>query len=412
MEMTMIRKTRLTLVALAAAATTPAAMAQAPAPASTGERPWYVGLTQEFAYLSNVLGAASGEVSDTVSTTSLRGGVNTRLGRQRLYANATLGYERYSDLSERNGNVYSIGAGIDWSTIERLSGSLSWNSQRRQAGFDVGGITTVPVSNRERSDDIAFRARLGVVTAVGIEAALGHRRVDFSAPQYAAREYKEDRADIGLVWRPSGITTLSAGVAGTKTRYRTAAPGQLTPDENERREAYVGATWVPTGASSVSARLAATQVEYEQATGSDFDGVTGSLTWAWRPTGRLAVTTTLSRDTGQESGFLRLVEGAPTIASDFSNVTNRASVSAAYELTGKISLTGGVAYARRFVVDSVAGTSGRDNTTGVSIGARWAATRTLAFGCSASRDTRSASGSASNDYDSDRVACFGSVTLD
>jgi Putative beta-barrel porin 2 len=398
---------RLLLIALAAAAA-----ASGPALAQSSERPWSVGLTQEFAHVSNVLGTSSGQVSDTVSTTSLRGGINAPFGRQRLYANATLGHERYSDLSERNSNIYSIGAGIDWATIERLSGSLAFNSQRRQAGFDVGGITSVSVSNLERSDDIAFRARLGVVTEVGFEGGIGHRRVEFSAPEYAAREYEEDRADLGVVWRPSGITTLSTGVSGAKTKFRRAAPGQTAPDGSERREVYVGATWVPTGASTVTARVAATKVDYDLATAADFDGVTGSLTWGWRPTGRLAVTTTLSRDTGQDSGFLRLVEGAPVAANDFSQVTSRASVSTTYELTGKVSLTGGLSYSRRNLVEGFTGAAGRDNTTSLALGARWAATRTLAFGCSASRESRSASGSQSGDYDSDRVSCFGSVTLD
>jgi Putative beta-barrel porin 2 len=396
----------LTLIALTAAAAAPAALAQ------SSDRPWYVGLTQEFAHVSNVLGTASGEISDTISTTNLRGGINTTFGRQRVYANATLGHERYSDLTERDGNVYSIGAGVDWATVERLSGSLAFNSQRRQAGFDVGGITSVSISNVERSDDIAFRARLGVVTELGFEAGVGHRRVEFSAPEFASREYKEDRADLGLVWRLSGITTLSTGVSGGKTRFRAPAAGQTEADGSERREVYLGATWVPTGASSVNARLAATQVDYDLATAADFDGVTGSLSWSWRPTGRLSVTTALSRDTGQESGFVRIVDGAPTVATDFSSVTNRASVSAGYELTGKISLTGSLSHTRRSVVDGFTGASGRDNTTGVTIGARWAATRTLAFSCNASRDSRSASGSQSSAYDNDRFACFGSVTLD
>jgi hypothetical protein len=404
----MSNTSRLTLIALAAAAAAPAALAQA----APSDRPWNIGLVQEFAHLSNVLGTATGEVSDTLSTTSLRGGINTNFGRQRVYANASLGHERYSDLSERNGSVYTIDAGVNWETIERLSGSLALNSQRRQAGFDVGGITSVSVSNVERSDDLAFRARLGVVTQVGIEGGVGHRRVEFSAPEYASREYKEDRADLGVVWRPSGITTLSSGVSGAKTRYRAAAAGQTAPDRNQRQEVYVGLSWVPTGASTLNARLAATKIEYDLATNADFDGLTGSLTWAWRPSGRITTTAALSRDSGQNSGFLVLIDGTPVRGNDFSTVTNRATVSANYDLTGKITLNGGVSWSRRSLVDGFTGASGRDTTTGVSIGARWAATRTLAFGCSASRDSRSASGSQSGDYDSDRVACFGSVTLD
>jgi hypothetical protein len=140
---------RITTLALAAGLVAQgAAVAQ-----TTAERPWYVGLTQDFTYQSNVLGSSTDEVNDTISTTTLRGGINQLFGRQRLYANAALNHQRYQDLSERNNNGYNVGLGVDWSTIERLSGKLALTSQRRQADFNVGGIVPVSISNIERSDD-------------------------------------------------------------------------------------------------------------------------------------------------------------------------------------------------------------------------------------------------------------------
>jgi hypothetical protein len=399
---------RITTLALAAGLVAQgAAVAQ-----TTAERPWYVGLTQDFTYQSNVLGSSTDEVNDTISTTTLRGGINQLFGRQRLYANGALNHQRYQDLSERNNNGYNVGLGVDWSTIERLSGKLALTSQRRQADFNVGGIVPVSISNIERSDDLSFRARLGVVTLLAFDAGVGHRRVSFSAPEYASREYEQDNANLGIVYRPSGILSLSAGVSGAETRYRAPAPGDTVRDRNKRSDVYLGANWVPTGASTVNARVSVGKQEYDRATAADFEGVTGSLSWAWRPTGRLALNTTLSRESGQESGFLRLEEGALTSATDFAHVTNRIGLSAQYELTGKIMLSGGAAYAKRYLVDGVTGAPGRDNTTSLSLGARWAATRTLAFGCDVSRESRSATGAGSSDYDNDRFGCFGSVTLD
>ena len=174
----------------------------------------------------------------------------------------------------------------------------------------------------------------------------------------------------------------------------------------------MGAVWEPSGASTVTARLNFGKLEYDRATASDFDGVTGSLAWAWRPTGLLAVTTTLARDVGQEAGFVRPTEDTVTTATDFSRITNRIGIAATYELTGKVGLTGGLSYARRTFADGFTGATGRENTTTASLGARWAATRTVALGCHLSRESRSASGAGSSDMENDRVGCFASLTVD
>ena len=85
---------------------------------------------------------------------------------------------------------------------------------------------------------------------------------------------------------------------------------------------------------------------------------------------------------------------------------------AGYELTGKIVLSGGLVYARRTLVDGFTGVGGNDNTTTLALGARYAATRTLAFGCDASTASRSASGVGSSAYDSNSIGCFGQLMLD
>jgi hypothetical protein len=376
------------------------------------DRPWYVGATQDFTHESNVLGTTTGEISDTISTTTLRAGLNQPFGRQRLRADATLSHQRYKELSERDNSGYTVGLLLDWSTIERLSGSLSLASQRRQADVNVGGITPA-ISNIERSDELGFRARLGVASMLAFEAGVGHRRVSFSAPEYAAREYKQDNGNLGIVYRPGGLLTLSTGVSGADTRYLAPEAGQTQPDRNKRRDVYLSANWVPTGASTVDARLAYGTSEYDLATSADFEGLTGTLRWTWRPSGRLTLTTALSRDSGQEAGYVRTAaDDGTTSATDFSRVTNRVGLSAAYQLTGKVDLIAELSHARRGLVDRVTGDTGRDNTSMAALGARWAVTRTIALGCNLSRESRSASGVGSTDLDNDRFGCFGSVTVD
>ncbi len=385
------------------------------AAAQDADRPWYVGASQAFTYESNVLNRSAAALSDTVSTTSLFGGLNARLGRQRAYADLLLDHQRYQELSARDTNGYRAGLGLDWETIGRLSGNVALNSQRRQSDFNVGGIQQVSDSNVERSDDLALRARLGADSLLSFDASAGHRRVKFSAPEFAYRQYQQDNASAGLTYRPSGILSLSVGVSGAETRYSAPAPGDVTADRNQRRDLYLGANWVPTGASTINARLSFGKQEYDRAAIQDFEGVTGYVTWGWKPTGHLALQTTLTRDSGQDSGFLRVVEtgtGFVASATDFARITNRIGVSADYELTGKIGVKAALSHARRSLLDSVSGARGRDNTTELSIGARWAVTRTVALGCSAGRTSRSASGAGSSDFDNATVSCFGSVTID
>jgi Putative beta-barrel porin 2 len=400
--------TRRTAFALAAGL-----VCQAAAFAQSAERPWYVGATQDFTYLSNVLITSSGEISDVVSTTSLRGGFNQPFGRQRAFANVALNHQSYRDLSERNSNGYNVEAGLDWSTVERLSGTVRWYSNRRQAAYNVGGIVPISLSNIERTDDLEFRARLGVVTALGFEAAVGHRRLRFGAPEFAAREYNQDNGSFGIVYRPSGILSLNTGVSGSRTRNLFAEVGQSGPDRNRRRDVYVGANWVPTGASTVDARLSYGKQQYDRATSADFSGLTGYARWVWKPTGRLELQTSLSRDISQDAGFLRLDQNNNLQSgTDFAQTTNQLGVTAKYDLTGKIALTGGLTYSKRRLVEGFTGAVGRDNTTAGQIGFAWAATRTLSAGCGAGRESRSGSGTGTADYTADRFNCFGSVTLD
>lgn len=399
-------KFRLSLVTCACITFGGAALAQ------SSDRPWYIGLGQDFTHQSNVYSSATGEISDTISTTTLRGGVNVPFGRQRAYANVSLNHQRYREISERNNNGYTVGAGLDWSTVERLSGSLTLNANRQQADFFVGGITPVTLSNIERSDEIRARFRLGVVTLIGFEAEFGQRNLSFTAPEFASREYKQNDASLGISYRPSGILTLGTGLSGQRTRFAAPVFPQTVADRSQRQDLYVTANWVPTGASTVSARINVGKTEYDLGTAADFEGVTGSLSWAWRPTGRLNVTTSLTRDSGQEAGFVRVAGTSSVSGTDFSQVTNGVSVRAGYELTGKITLSGIVGYTRRNLVDGFTGAAGRDNTSSLSLGAVWAATRSISLGCTVSRESRSASGTGSSASDSDRFGCSGQILLD
>jgi Putative beta-barrel porin 2 len=380
--------------------------------ADNASRPWNVGLSQDVTRYTNVLNSSSGGVSDTVWTTTLSGGVNVPFGRQRAYANGALSHTRYSNIDGLDGQGYTLGAGLDWSTVGNLSGSLQADAGRRQADFN-NGVNTATLKNNETYEELRARALLGGVGLLGIEGTLGYRRVGFSAPEFDSREYEQGSGSLGVIYRPSSALSLGTGLAVANSDYDVPAFGQSQPDTNSRRDLYVTADWTATGASTVGTRLNFGKTDYKRPNADDFSGVTGSAYWNWRPTGRTTLTTSLSRDTGQESGFQSLTNGGRTrlTATDFSRVTNLFSVGANYGLTGKIVLTGGLSYARRSLVDSISGRSGSDNTTVTSLGADWMATRIITFGCKVGHESRSASGFGSFDYSGSSFGCRGSIAL-
>lgn len=437
---------------------TASALAQAQvggAPPSAEGGPYYIGARQEFGHYSNVRSAPDGTPaqSDTVSRTGVFAGLDIPVSRQRFFVDAGARYAKYKDASDLDNTGYDLRGGMDWQTIERLSGTVVLGTTQSLARLNPGNAPLASTRNLERTKSADATARLGGPGRLALEGSLGYREVEYSAPEYQFREYDQNSGSIGVSYRPGGFLTLRAGVSAQNTdypRFFQPAPGVFESDSSDRRDIYLGANWTPTGFSTINARVSYAKVEYDRATGSDFSGLTGSLAWVYRPTGKLQFVTTASRDTGQESSFLPSAAsrtssatpgaggvdpatGAPTTggttgtggtttpilgpaspaelsATDYSRVTNALSVFVAYELTAKVRLDGGVSVSRRDLVDAT-GASGNDRTTSLSLAANWTPTRALLFGCSVSRDQRSASTSLSSDYHGNYYACYGQVTL-
>jgi hypothetical protein len=385
--------------------------------------PYSLGVTQTFGHTDNVRNAPDGtpSESDTYSTTVLAVGLDQPISRQRLFADASASYTRYRDADSLDNTGYNLQLGLDWATVNRLSGSLVAGASQRLSQLNPGAAALPSRRNLERSRTFDATARLGGDGRLALEATFGHRNVDFSAAEFTSREYEQNRVSGGLVYRAGGALTLSTGLSAQRTRYPRfvlLGPGSFDSERSKRRDVYVGANWTPTGASVIDTRLSYAKVESDTATGNDFSGVTGLLTWQWRPTGKLHFTTTLSRDTGQETGFIPVPDDASppapgepvTNASDFSRITNALRLRARYELTAKVVVDADAGYSRRDLGDPVGG-SADDSTRRFGLGAVWSATRTVSFGCNAGRESRSSSSVLSSEYTTNTFACFGRLAL-
>jgi hypothetical protein len=398
-------------------------------PAALAETsPWYVGLAERLTHESNLYrvdtATALGQLSrsDTVSSTSLVAGLDQPLGRQRLFGNATLSANRYRSNDYLNDNSYALTGGLDWSSVERLSGNLGVAASRNQRSFNVdsGPGVSETRKNNESVAQVDATVRAGEVTRLTLEGTLGHRRVSYSAPEYAGSQYQQNRGSLGLRYRP-GVATFGAALSLADSRYEAspsqAATGQAA-EQVRRSSLDLSVNWPASGASNVYARLSPTRATYSEFTQRDFSGLTGALRWNWAPTGKLSVDTRFVHDISQDSSFETFGGTAVVGTSNTGRTTTELRFTVGYDMTAKTALTAmlGTMHRRLEQTANVASLSvvtavGSDDTNTLSIGLRWTPQRSLQMGCNAAREQRSAAGRLTQAYRADTFNCYGQFTL-
>lgn len=405
-----------------------ALLAMAAGTATAETSPYYIGGAQAFSHETNALRLGDSESppegysrSDTISSTSLLAGLNQPFGRQRAYANLALRSTRYSNNSVFDNQGYSANAGLDWSTIERVSGTLKLSANRALASFGITEVGLLSQKNLETTQALDATVSVGLVTQYSFEAALGHRRVRNSLDQSTiqSRNFDQDNASVGVRWRPTGASNFGLSVGGAKGRYpqfRTNATGDgYVEDRFTRRDIELTAGLQPSGLSSLDARLSVGKTSYDLNNQRDFSGVTGSIGWMWQPTGKLRFNSRISRDTGQDS-YATTVFSTPGL-SDYSQTTSSLRIVTDYELSAKVGLNAALQVVQRKLVRTIdnpfipLNAEGKDRTTLLSLGARWTPLRNALLGCDLSNENRSASGQLTTPLSNRGVSCFGQLTL-
>lgn len=386
---------------------------------NSGSSPYYLDAGVTFTHLSNVFNSPDGGpiTSDNLTSGVLRGGFDQRISRQRLYGNASVSSNHYRDTDGLNNTSYGLNLGADWETVGHLSGTLVANSSRNLANFNPGVLAASTEKNLQRSDELGATARWGLQSALSILGTINHRKVTYSAAQYASQEYTQNGGSLGLSYAVGGALTLGTGVAVQNTDYPNfffdPATQTFSGDQSKRRDVYFTANWRPSGASTLDARINVGKIDYDRSTTSDFSGTTGLISWNWQPTGLLTFITTASRDTGQQTGFPQLVEGNLVGTTNLSSITDAIRVQTRYQLSGKVVLGLAAAWAHRDLVDPATGGKVSDRTRNAQLSATWTPTRATSLSCQVGREARSAPAGTvlTNSYSSNTYGCTGLLTL-
>lgn len=390
--------------------------------------PWFVGGMVNLGHESNLLRLAKGQAapegynkSDRLTSVALLAGVDERISRQRVFGNLALRDNRFADNRIYNNQGYTATLGVDWATAERLSGSLSGSASRNLSSFNLQEIGLLPEKNLETVQALDATLRLGLETRFALEAGLGTQRVknSLASTVVQARNYQQDTGSIGLRWRPGAASSLGLALRSTQGRYpkfRLGADGQYEADRYKRHDIDLSATLDPSGASKLDLRLSSGKTEYDLATQRNYSGLTGTLGWGWQLSSKLALSTRLTRETGQDSYAVTTFFGTPG-TTDYSRITNSLRVKADYTLSPKLAFSLAWVWADRDLARtqpfffSTVQAEGRERTQLLALGARWSPLRSLSLGCDLSNEQRRGSGALGSDLGAQAFSCFGQFTL-
>jgi hypothetical protein len=413
------------------------------AAAAAQSSPYYVAGSLAVAQDSNLQRLADDDAtpsgssrSDTVYSTALIGGINQAIGRQRVYGSLTLRDNRFERNKQFDNQSYNGTLGLDWATVQRLSGSLSLSAVRALSPFNADGVGRLTEKNLETTQSANALVRVGLVTAYSLELSGGVRRVRNSLDQGAlqARNFNQDNLSLGVGWRPGGALAISIAVREVNGEYptfrRNVSTGEFDSDRFKQQFFDLVSTWQPTGASLLDLRMNFADTKYLVNANRDFASVNGALGWQWQATGKLRLNLRYSSDQGQDSypGLRPLfVTGFPfgvfPVVNNDSRTVSTYRVQGEFEVGSKLTLSAGLQHAARKLwrnitippggFDAVASLEARDRSDQITLGARWAPWRATLFGCDLSDDRREFSGSRelSSPFKNAGLNCFGQLTL-
>ena len=378
--------------------------------ASAQSSPYTFSLSQTLTHDTNVLRAPSGLAqSDTQSTTGLTAVVSETIGRQRVRGNLGVQVVRFGDTKALNHVVPSAGLTWNWETAERLQGDVGINHVQQLYREGTSSAAAAQGKNIERTTDAFARVRLGVVTQWTLEGGVAAARRDYTLAAFASQALRRQSVDAGVRYQPQPDLSLRALVRRSSGKYPTYS-ASLGADNFDRTDLEGQVNLRLSGATAIDARLARSRESHSQAALRSSSLWSGGAGVQWQPTGKLALTARLTRDT--DAGNQEFLSGAA--ASD-SRLSTRIDLGARWAATDKISLGLGWQDTRRDLQNTLSGTqlAADDEARTLSLNASYQIMRTLGLGCAFSDQRREVSGSTllSYPYTARTLGCSAQLTL-
>jgi hypothetical protein len=398
------RRSHRAAVSVRSALAVAAALALA-CPAGAATDPYTLAVQETLSHDSNVYrvsNTASNQPTDWISTTSLIGSVDQRIGRERLKLDGEFDVNRFKDQHQLNSTSHTLSGEFDWATIERLSGEVGFSNSKQLYRFALDDGSATFAANLQTINQGFAKARVGVVTDWTVNAGVNVYDRSFSAPQYRFNDLRHHDAALGITWRDTPDLSLSFTVRRTVGEYPNVTDSSnVSGDTYGRNDFTLGTVYTPTGASTLHASFGTARESHSVAFQRDSRRWTANAGWQWQATGHTQLNLSFVRDndtgSSEESFF-----GLPVVNTDARNRTAW-NGSVAYALSSKVNLTASGGYTVRQLDSALAlggssqgGSKVSDRLYAASLGVEWRPSRAVDLSCSGSRERRVLLGAATS----------------
>ncbi|WP_157271258.1 outer membrane beta-barrel protein [Azohydromonas aeria] len=365
--------------------------------------PYYLGASLTRGHDSNIFRVRPelDPASDSYTTAALLGGFDQPIGRQRVYTNLEVRQQRFDERDELDYTGHRLGAGLDWETINNISGTVKLGREKTLASYSLPFLNVVTEKNIKSENTFAATVQRGTVrNDLQVFGAFNARNTDYSASSFNNRDNRRNALRAGVNWHRSDLLTLGVAWVGARGKY------PRIPDRYDSNALELTSVWKPSGASTLDGEIGYERRSFKENGQRDFSGLTGRLRWRWEPTGKLLLTTTLVRDADDTERFVE-ANGTDN-ASAGSRITNSLILDGLWKATAKISVNASFRYSDRKLVVPIQGIEeqGSDTTRRAALGATWNATNSLSLGCNVARETRSQSGDISFPFKANTANCY------
>jgi hypothetical protein len=387
--------------------------------------PYYIGVSQGLTHDSNVFKIPSGP-SDNFSSTSLTGGFDQKLSRQQIFGRGTVSLNRYFDQSQLDNTSYSLATGVNWETIESLSGNLNLGANRSLSAPTVGPTAPGAVRNIAKTEDADARVRWGGASLLTLEGSVGYSRLDYSDPQSVAAQTKGRTGSLGLFYRPGALLRLGVAARVNRTdspkAFLDPNTGTFQGNTIKGKNLDLLADYEVSGFVSANGRLSYTRQTNTGVSGANFSGITGGLGASYRPTARTSFRLDVARDAGFDASLFNttsittnssgtLVLTPITGQYENNRVTDTIALGVTYELTAKINASAGASYSRAKLTTTLVGAGSQagpesiDKQTSLYLGATYSITRNWGANCNLAYAHRDVTGPANYSYNDNTIGC-------
>jgi hypothetical protein len=397
--------------------------------AQAEQNPYYIGASLSVQHDSNLLRLGDGQsapagfsAGDTILSTTVLAGFDQPISRQRVFGNVSASHNALSNNTLFNNDSYALATGLDWATVDNLSGKLHFNADRNLARFNADQVGLVTVKNIQSTRQFDATVKLGGVGRISFDAGFNNRSVDYSADAYKPRQFRQDSLSAGAHYLPSPDAVFGLGLRRTNNRYPLFfddGNGVRSADRFHRDSIDIDASLQVSAASNFYGKLSPGRTRYDLASQRDYSNLSGLLKYNWRPTAKLRFEAALERAPSQDSYFQNYFDfntlSVQTTTLEFSRVSNSARLRADYEFSSKLNFNATLANAHRSLTQTVdvngAVSSGSDTSTSLTLGGSWTPLRWLLVGCSLGNERRRGGAPLSSSLSDTTASCYAQGSL-